>query len=107
CRQHIRVRWSSLDSLPHESLDGVDLVLIDAFVDFESTVQMAAARLRIKSRMPLVMLTQAYSSEQLVLALRSGIDAILSYDTSPALLMAHCNALLRRWRTGLAAQHRM
>ncbi|MCB0190236.1 MAG: hypothetical protein KDE31_38450, partial [Caldilineaceae bacterium] len=60
-------------------------MLIDALVDFESTVQMAAALLRIKSRMPLVMLNQAYSSEQLVLALRSGIDAILSYDTSPAL----------------------
>lgn len=97
-QQGIEVRWSTLPELTVQLLNGIDMVLIDAFDNFDSIVQMAAIRVRIKSRVPLVMLTQEHSSEQLVLALRSGIDAILSCQTPPDLLMARCNALLRRWR---------
>lgn len=105
-RQGIEVRWSTLPALTVQLLNGVDMVLIDAFDDFDSIVQMAAVRVRIKSRVPLVLLTQDYSSEQLVLALRSGIDALLSCQTPPDLLMARCNALLRRWRANSAAQQK-
>lgn len=106
-RQGLEVQWSTIQALSQKSLDGVDLVIIDSFDDFEGTVQMAAARVRIKSRVPLVMLTQGYSSQQLVLALRSGVDAILSCNTPPDLLIARCNALLRRWRSSTSTRRQM
>ncbi|MBI1297621.1 hypothetical protein GC175_22000 [bacterium] len=106
-QQGIEVRWSTLPELTVQLLNGVDMVLINAFDDFDSIVQMAAIRVRIRSRVPLVLLTQNYSSEQLVLALRSGIDAILSYQTPPDLLMARCNALLRRWRANSSTRQKL
>jgi DNA-binding response OmpR family regulator len=105
-QQGIEVRWNTLAEITVPLLKGVDMVLIDAFDDFDSIVQMAAIRVRIKSRVPLVLLTQDYSSEQLVLALRSGVDAILSCQTPSDLLMARCNALLRRWRASSSARQK-
>lgn len=103
-RQGIEVCWSTLPEISVQMLKGVDMVLIDAFDDFDRIVQMAAVHIRIKSRVPLVLLTWDHSSQQLVLALRSGIDAILSCQTPPDLLMARCNALLRRWRASSVAR---
>lgn len=101
-RHGLRFETTSLDELPSRPLAGVDLVLLDAFEDFENVIQIAAIRVRLKSRVPLVLLTRDYTSEQLVLALKSGVDAILSCQTPPDLILARCNAMIRRWRLSTA-----
>ena len=55
-----------------------DLVLLDAFDSLEGSIETVVARVRFESRVPLVMLTNGYSSEQLVTALTAGADGIWS-----------------------------
>ena len=74
-----------------------DLVLLDAFDSLDGSIETVVARIRFASRVPLIMLTNGYSSEQLVTALTAGVDAIWSLNTPVELLLARCNALLRRW----------
>jgi DNA-binding response OmpR family regulator len=74
-----------------------DLVLLDALDSVEGSVETIVARIRFESRVPLIMLTDGFSSEQLVIALTAGADAIWSLNTPVELLLARSNALLRRW----------
>lgn len=74
-----------------------DLVLLDAFDSLDDSIEMVVARIRFESRVPLVMLTDGYSTEQLVTALTAGADAIWSLNTPVEVLVLRCNALLRRW----------
>lgn len=80
-----------------DELLSADLVLLDAFDSLEGSIEMVVARIRFESRVPLIMLTSGYSSEQLVTALTAGADGIWSLNTPVELLLARCNALLRRW----------
>lgn len=80
-----------------EQLEAADLVLLDAFGQVDGTVDTIVSRIRFESRVPLVMLTDGHSTEQLVTALRAGADAIWSISTPVEILFARCDALLRRW----------
>ena len=103
-RQGSRLEVVYLPDINARRLIGVDLVLFDAFANFEEAVQKAIVAVRLHSLVPLVLLTGDYASDQLIDALRSGIDAIWSSQTPSDLLLARCNALLRRWR--LSAEYR-
>lgn len=74
-----------------------DLVLLDAFESLEGSVETVVSRIRFESRVPLIMLADGYSTEQLVSALTGGADAIWSPRTPVEILLARCKALLRRW----------
>jgi len=80
-----------------DELLSADLVLLDAFDSLDGSIEMVVGRIRFESRVPLIMLTDGYSSEQLVTALTAGADAIWSQNTPVELLLARCSALLRRW----------
>ncbi|MGB5052365.1 MAG: hypothetical protein WBO46_25670 [Caldilineaceae bacterium] len=71
--------------------------MLDAFESLEGSIETIVARIRFESRVPLIMLTDGYSTEQLVTALTAGADAIWSLNTPVELLLARCKALLRRW----------
>jgi DNA-binding response OmpR family regulator len=74
-----------------------DLILLDAFDRVDGIVETIVARIRLENRVPLVMLTDGYSTEQLVTALTAGADAIWALNIPVEVLMARCKALLRRW----------
>lgn len=80
-----------------DELLSADLVLLDAFDSLDGSIEMVVGRIRFESRVPLIMLTNGYSSEQLVTALTAGADAIWSQNTPVELLLVRCKALLRRW----------
>lgn len=82
-------------------LANADLILLDAFDRVDGIVETIVARIRLESRVPLVMLTDGYSTEQLVTALTAGADAIWSLNIPMEVLMARCKALLRRWMADL------
>ena len=74
-----------------------DLVLLDAFGSVDGSIETVVARIRFESKVPLIMLTDGSSIEQLVTALTAGADAIWSLNTPVEVLLARCKALLRRW----------
>lgn len=74
-----------------------DLILLDAFESLEGSIETIVSRIRIESRVPLIILADGYSTEQLVFALTGGADAIWSLRTPVEILLARCKALLRRW----------
>lgn len=74
-----------------------DLILLDAFDNVDGIVETIVSRIRFESRVPLIMLTDGYSTEQLVTALSAGADAIWSLNMPFEILQARCRALLRRW----------
>jgi DNA-binding response OmpR family regulator len=84
------------DATPAQ-LANADLILLDAFDRVDGIVETIVARIRMESRVPLVMLTDGYSTEQLVTALTAGADAIWALNIPVEVLMARCKALLRRW----------
>lgn len=86
-----------------DQLADADLILLEAFSRIDATVETMVARIRLESRVPLIMLTEdCDSSDQLVTALTAGVDAIWSLNTSTEILLARCKALLRRWLSGLS-----
>ncbi len=80
-----------------QQLLDADLILVNAFGQVDGMVETIVSRVRFESRVPLIMLTDGYSTEQLVTALTAGADAIWSLNTPIELLLARCKALLRRW----------
>lgn len=80
-----------------KDLGEADLVLLDAFNKVDGTVSTLVSRIRFESRVPLIMLTDGYSTEQLISALTAGADAIWSLNTPVDVLILRCRALLRRW----------
>lgn len=89
-------------SLSSVDLETADLVLLDAFDKVDAIVETVVSRIRMESRVPLIMLTNGYSTEQLISALVAGVDAIWSLNTPVDVLLMRCRALLRRW---LAKDH--
>lgn len=92
-----RLERGDVFSLSGTQLAEADLILMDAFEQIEGVVETLVSRVRIESRAPLVILTRKHSHEQLIMALQAGADAIWSLESSPLVLRAHCQALLRRW----------
>lgn len=102
-RKHLQIDVISLSELRNHRLTDVDLVLLEAFEQIEELVQAAVISIRFKSRVPLVVLTNNFSSSELVSTLLAGVDAIWFAQYSVPVLLARCNAMLRRWRWNLTA----
>jgi DNA-binding NarL/FixJ family response regulator len=101
--RHIRSRGMDLHpadtlSVTSQQLADADLIFLDALGQVEGMVETVVSRIRLESRVPLVMLTDGHSTEQLVTALAAGADAIWSLNMPLEVLMARCEALLRRWK---------
>src|SRR5690606_17869046 len=75
---------------------GTDLILLEAFDRIDGTAETIVTRIRLESRVPIIMLADSYSIDQLVAALATGADAIWSLSTPVEVLIARCKALLRR-----------
>ena len=83
--------------LPLEQMLCFDLILLESFDAAKKELQPALYRIRLGSRAPLVLLTDERTIEWRIQALRAGADAILSMTTSADVILARCQALLRRW----------
>lgn len=102
-RKYLQIDVISISELRSHRLLNVDLVLVEAFEHIEELVQAAVISIRFKSRVPLVVLTNHFSSGELVSTLLAGVDAIWFAQCSVPVLLARCNAMLRRWRWNLTA----
>jgi DNA-binding response OmpR family regulator len=100
-RKYLQVDAISISELRNHQLADVDLVLLEAFEQIEELAHTAVISIRFKSRVPLVVLTNNFSSSELVSTLLAGVDAIWFAQYSVPVLLARCNAMLRRWRWNL------
>src|SRR5690606_34608278 len=97
-REHgLVVEVTCLEEVSSDQLAAADLVMFNAFEQLEGILETVVKRVRLESRVPLIMVTNGHSTEQLVVALMAGVDAIWSLHTSTDVLVARCKAVLRRW----------
>jgi len=98
--QTIDINASSTDQLAPDYLSDCDLILFEAFDHISNENQAALNWIRMGSRAPLVMLTNAERTERTISGLMAGADAVISLNMSWDVIVAHCHALVRRWRLG-------
>ncbi len=90
---------------PHDQVEAATLVGFDMILYEADNTDMAEIRatltwVRTSSKAPLVVLMNVAHAEQMLMALAAGADAVLTPPMKPALVVAHCRALLRRWQHG-------
>ena len=74
-----------------------DLILFESYGRISYKTHNTLGNIRNRSRAPLVLLTDDQPVEWYINAIRAGADAILPLSTSNDIILARCNALLRRW----------
>ncbi len=96
----IHINVSATDQLNPDQFADCDLILFEAFDHISNENQAALNWIRMGSRAPLVMLTNGARPERTISGLMAGADAVMSLTTSWDVIVAHCYALVRRWRLG-------
>lgn len=92
-----QVSTANLLTKRHIDLDKVDVILVDGFERLDAILESTLARVRIESQAPLIVLTSRQSTEETIMALTAGADAIWSLETPIELLIVRIKTLLRRW----------
>ena len=103
----IHINVSATDQLDPDQFADCDLILFEAFDHISNENQAALNWIRMGSRAPLVMLTNGARPERTISGLMAGADAVMSLTTSWDVIVAHCYALVRRWRLGQNAPTRV
>lgn len=103
----IHINVSAPDQLDPDQFADCDLILFEAFDHISNENQAALNWIRMGSRAPLVMLTNGARAERTISGLMAGADAVMSLTTSWDVIVAHCYALVRRWRLGQNSPTRM
>jgi DNA-binding NarL/FixJ family response regulator len=75
-----------------------DLILIEAHRQFTARQRQAIRWIRAGSLAPIVVLTSDKPNEYPADTIRAGADAVLSLQLASDVILAHCEALMRRWR---------
>ncbi len=94
--QGIGLKIADVFDVTSSQIAGADLILLDAFECLDGTIDTVLTRIRIECRVPLVILTTGYSTDQLVAALTAGADEIWTVRIPAEVLIARCKAILRR-----------
>lgn len=98
--QTIHINTALTDGLVPDQFADCDLILFEAFDHVSNESQAALNWIRMGSYAPLVMLTSSERTERTISGLIAGADAVVSLNMSWDVIVAHCYALVRRWRLG-------
>jgi DNA-binding response OmpR family regulator len=80
-----------------ERLANCDLILFEAFGQVSLEQQAALNSIRTSSLAPIVMLISGVRTERTIDGILAGADAVISLNTANDVIVAHCQALIRRW----------
>ncbi len=94
----IHISAPSTDPIIANPFSDCDLILFEAFDHISNESQAALNWIRMGSHAPLVMLTNGERTERTLACLMAGADAVISLNMSWDVIVAHCHALVRRWR---------
>lgn len=76
-----------------------DLIVIEAKGQLCERQWQAIRWVRISSLAPIVVLLGERPGDEAMNSLPEGADAVMSLQLPPEVILAHCQALMRRWRT--------
>lgn len=91
------IETSNIVNIVVDDIAHCDLILFECLGPLESEMRAAVDRIRIYSRAPLLLLTDDQPAAWAIDALHAGADAIFTVSTPDEVILARCNALLRRW----------
>jgi len=86
-------QWSIDDVAPV----ACDLIMLECFDIVEQEMINFLLKLRFFTQSPLVILTDNYTLDWSIWALRCGADAVFTVNMPDEVIVARSNALLRRW----------
>ncbi len=81
-----------------DQIRDIDLILVEAIGRFHQDLLALLTEVRTHSHAPVVMLTDNQTLDWSSAAITAGADAIVNIATPDEVIIARCNALLRRWR---------
>lgn len=96
--QTINLNASITAQLNPDYFTDCDLILFEAIEQIGNANQAALSWIRMGSYAPLVLLTTGARLERTISGLMAGADAVMSLNSSWDVIVAHCYALIRRWR---------
>ena len=96
--QTISVNASMAGQLNPDQFADCDLIMFEAIEQISNENQAALNWIQMGSHAPLVMLTVGTRPERTISGLMAGADAVMSLNSSWDVIVAHCYALIRRWR---------
>jgi DNA-binding NarL/FixJ family response regulator len=94
----VAVDLSAVNESLCEAVADCDLIVVEAFGHTTSSHKRALTWIRVSSLAPVVFLTSSVQPDHTIAALAAGADAVISLDQSHDAIVAHCWALVRRWR---------
>jgi DNA-binding response OmpR family regulator len=81
-----------------EAVADCDLIIVEALGYTTVLQQRALESIRSSSLAPVVVLINKQHPDHTVDAIASGADAVISLELAHDAIVAHCRALMRRWR---------
>jgi DNA-binding NarL/FixJ family response regulator len=81
-----------------EAVAGCDLIVVEALSHSTPEQQRALHWIRVSSLAPVVVLTNRLQTDHTIDAIAAGADAVIPLDLTHDAIVAHCLALMRRWR---------
>jgi DNA-binding response OmpR family regulator len=75
-----------------------DLIVVESLGHINPRQRQALKWIRISSLAPVVVLTHAVQTDRTIDAIASGADAVIPLNFAHDVIIAHCRALMRRWR---------
>ncbi len=95
----IAVNLDSASESLCEAVADCDLILIDCAARTNMRQRQMLKWIRVGSLAPVVVLVTDDPAEQAFDAIAAGADAVISLHLSSSVIVAHCKALMRRWRS--------
>jgi DNA-binding response OmpR family regulator len=81
-----------------ETVADCDLIVVEALGHTTPNQQRALQWIRLSSLAPVVVLTNRVQTDHTIDAITAGADAVIPLDLPHDAIVAHCQALMRRWR---------
>lgn len=94
----VAVDLSSFDESLCEAVADCDLIVVEAAGHSTPQQQRALQWIRVSSLAPVVILTNRLQTDHTVDTITAGADAVIPLDLAHDAIVAHCRALMRRWR---------
>jgi DNA-binding response OmpR family regulator len=80
-----------------DQLAKADLLLVEAGSLLDKEIHPLLNQIRLRSRAPVMLLTDHHNLDWSIATLTAGADAVVSHTTPDEVIVARCKALLRRW----------
>jgi DNA-binding NarL/FixJ family response regulator len=94
----VAVELSAANESLCEAVADCDLIVVETFGHTTASHQRALTWIRASSLAPVVFLTSSIQADHTIDAIKAGADAVISLSQPQDAIVAHCWALMRRWR---------